>query len=1178
MSTITFYDYQNPSNVCQATGAAASSYTIKLEDGSLIVTAETSSIVFKDHIGNEINIATSPFIRRDIGAQGYGVQVKISITMKHVSGEIYTEDIFYPRGRTGGQFRNTTASVSLSWVFTSQSTTYRKYDVTDNYTGNIPMKTDCKQYETSDFSTMTLFLQYGPNRFTDIFTKTLSNNKNSYTEKLVNHNFYYYHSLAVDTQNTEAQVQSDLSSVFMNGILMGEPYIKVKEINDSDGKTFLHKKNDSITTWNGGSRLSTKIVSKGGRLTATTELNLHFDRNLKIFGKVFAFDELYPDPLKVMIDGLPGGFANETQVLSGDIVPKEYLFEKFYINSDLAGSFKTFQRDTVPTGQISTSIDTDTLDKNLDDISYKRLPFRGLNFTAIQMYHEPQTAVLEGITYATNGVYIGNVRDYRTKNRDGSYSYTYKKFNSYRYLELLVRCKTGSSATGLVTLECPSDSKQYNLSVTSEFKRVRIDLCSPVNKNSIVDIQDNPYPRFLITDATFTTNEQQERINGDYYGVSRVFRILIDNPNIEIKFDLATSEYGVYLLRNTFVKSNFLAERLSTSNPLKKVYTDKIVGQTITQYLGRRYWQVDVDGRNEEEWDWGYENQLEVRRSIKNFTDSLLKYHTGWKIKSYVQKGDIKTRSWYLNSVDGNMSWLGGDGVTFTTPGKYIYSDKINDEFSDVVLWLNQDTSLQSLSKDVLAQTVFDSINGNYVPYYDNPFENHVAKGSPLFMNLAASVVLRGRVHGIVLDKNTNQSLAGSQVKLEYVLNNQPTNRGTDTSDLQGIFYTKLPFGLGLKEHNVTNLSLTLKQIIQSAKQQRFVFKVRDVLKKQISAVENLLTKQLLVAFNKSNEDVSLLSLDTVDNPIATINQLYYLNDLASKFSGLNPVILNSNIKSNSFNNSNSFVLAEKADNILIVANLNSHDNENWYPYTTAIGKVDSKIFTISKYNSYSMSYESPEIYNTFVDQGTLKLRRTSLNLANTTNVPNSEIVTIVEKVAEDYHPVVVLPSNDILIIYKLEADTKKLYGKIYNSKNLSNQFLILDSADFSLNPSEIFSPSATLDSNQDLCKIVFYHETSLLYADFEVKNLLSKAVSTNVKLHYVAGNQKESNFKTGKVSYYSNETISLSAQKAAIISSTRQNKSDEVIVFFVDDNSDVNSVVIKPRMSTSKVRKYNGN
>ena len=47
---------------------------------------------------------------------------------------------------------------------------------------------------------------------------------------------------------------------------------------------------------------------------------------------------------------------------------------------------------------------------------------------------------------------------------------------------------------------------------------------------------------------------------------------MIDNKDIEIKFDPAASEYGVYLVRNVFVKSSFLAERLSSSNSIKKSF------------------------------------------------------------------------------------------------------------------------------------------------------------------------------------------------------------------------------------------------------------------------------------------------------------------------------------------------------------------------------------------------------------------------------------------------------------------------------------------------------------------------------------------------------------------------------------------------------------------------------
>ena len=181
MATTTFYEYQNSANICDANGVGTTTYTIDKDTGNILKTEETSSIVFKDHIGNEFKITTSPFVRP--GSLGFGIQVKISVFMKHVSGEIYTQDIFYPRGRTGSNFVNLTASSTITLNFNSISTTYRKYDVTETSSIQRPLRTDYKQYETSNFSTMTLDFQFGTNRFTDRFTKTLSNNKNSYPEK-----------------------------------------------------------------------------------------------------------------------------------------------------------------------------------------------------------------------------------------------------------------------------------------------------------------------------------------------------------------------------------------------------------------------------------------------------------------------------------------------------------------------------------------------------------------------------------------------------------------------------------------------------------------------------------------------------------------------------------------------------------------------------------------------------------------------------------------------------------------------------------------------------------------------------------------------------------------------------------------------------------------------------------
>ena len=1167
----TVYEYTNGTNTFLAEGYGEGGFA--RDNSGQFLYQKTMDLKISDHIGNVGSVVIT--IERGFSF-GSTPRLKIEVSGRHVSGEIKTEIAYINQEISG------IAAAGISWTMDSLSTTYLKYDIEEQSTEQLPLYSKYKQYETSIFSVFTFRVKYGL-RPDQTIILNLSNEKGSYPETLVDHKFEYSHNMVLRILKTppdEVRMTAGLLSVSMNKVPFRAPFI--------DGKGEVKgKSGESETVWDGFSGIRTTLVQRGEGVQLEQLNLLHYlDKNLLAHGLAFSFETEYNDSLQAILD--TGRDTYNLPMTNGNTGYSLYHFYKWQFFSLIAGSSSG---DTFPSN-IKMKLDNSFLTKNLDDSSYTRLPFRGLHFKGAKIYQKNLVPVIKGITTTSKGEYAGNIRDYRTKKPDGTFILTYKNFTSFRYLELNVKSKNGSESIGIVSIECPNDTKQYKIVASSEFQKVKIDLCAPINKTSLVDIQDNPYPRYSITELPFTTDDTQERINGDYFGISRVYRIVIDNENIEIEYDAVNSKYGVNLIRNKTVQYNFLAERLSGSNQLKKIYTDQIKDNIITQTFGRRYWQSDTDGRNEEEHDWGYitvinksndqKQTSEKPVTIKEFTDSLIKYHNGWVVANSTSKGERFTRSWYLNSYDGYMNWLGSDGITITAPGSYPETENtFSEDGYDLNIWIQRNSDELSRSTNIIAQTVFDELDGNFVPYYHCPFKNYSANipgDSKSYMYLTAAVILRGRIHGLVLDKDTNNYKVGSEVKLEYINENQTIDRGKGLSDDQGVFYSRIPYGLGLKEHNVINLSLTLKQIIESAKQQRFAFKVRDLVKNQISAIENILTKQLLVAFNKSTENVSVLSLDTIDNPIYKIDEIKYLNDDQNKLLGTNPFLINSNVKNNSFNNSNSFILAEKKDSIVIVANLNSHDTENWYPYTTKIDKKDSKILKSSVFNSYSISYQSPEIYNSYIESSVLKIRHVSLNLSNINEPPTANIIDITENVADDFSPVIVLPSNDVLVIYKLKDDAKKLYGKLYSNKNLSNQFLILDSSDFDSDPGDIVSPSVTVDNDKNLCKMVFYYKSSLLYVDFEIKNILSRTVSSNLKFHYVGGKQKESDFKTGKVSYYSEENISISSQRAAIVSSTRPNKTDEVIIFFVDDNNDINSIVIKPRMSTSKLRKYNGN
>lgn len=1170
MATITFTDTTRTSS-CGAIGSGSASYTISRTNGAIETKLEVSKIEFTDQFGNLMRIVPEPVVTRSNGF--YGIRIKVTVSITDTFGGYNEASRLVPSGQSGGQFQNYSYSVPISWNYSSRSTTAIKYDVTETTNQTSPLNTDYKQYETFTSTSCLAIVSIGPNPLTDRIVVTQATDQNN-IEKKVDHKFRYYHLLNV-SGNTNPIVLAELSSVTINSFRVDTPYNERKEINDKDGKSFRHVNGNSETTWNGGDLLRTKLDIPSGNASAFTDLTLYLDRNLRIFGRVNAFDKPYPDKLNVLIAGT-GIDPTVSAVVSGKITECKYLFEKFNIISDLRGSQKTFSRDTVPKSQISCKLDAGMLDTNLDDKTYTRLLFRGLHGLALNMKHAKEVPILQGIESVRPTGVVTNLRNYAPTNYG-----RFRNFNSYRYLELDVKSKNTSNQSGVVTITClPIDTKTYPIEATPQFQRYRIDLCSPTNKTSIVDVQDNPYPRLLATDNTFTTVASQERTNSDYFGITRLTRIEIDNPNIEIKYNLATNDFGVYLVENVATLSNFFGP---FPNNLVKVNTDKIRNNQTTTYYGKRHWQVDVDGRNEEEWDWGFEytgnSTVEVQRTIKQFADSLTTNHTGWTVQRLISPTTTDRYS-YLNSDTGRMVWLGGDGITFTKPGKYSFGKDFSDPNTDIQVWIRKNQSVSGTHTNVIAQTLFDSINGDYVPDYNDPFESYTPDDGSVkrWLNLGTGVILRGQAHGLVLDPASNKSKNNSEVSIRYVANNAANNRGTALSDAQGIFYTGTPYGFGLKNHEIQNNSYIGNLLVFSSKQQRFVFKVRDLTKKQISASENKLTNQIFVVYNKNNDLVSSISMDTIDNPFVYYSDIYYLNDTNAKFIGQNPVVVSSNTKNNLFNNSNTFVLAEKTDNVIITANLHADDSKNWYPYFSNLGKQDSFILPVSKFNSYAVANSSPELFNTFMDNGVLKLRVVNINLSNPTKSPVPYIYSIDIDAADDFSQVVCLPSGDNLIVFKIKSDVKKLYGRIFNNGYLSERFVIVNSSTFAIIPQEVYSPNAVFDSKLNLVKIIFFHGSSIIYAECDLVNLLSKTSINLNKYHHVVGNQKESDYVPNIVSYYSTENISLSAQKAGLISSSRLNKTDEVIVFYQDNNNLINSVVIKPYKYTSKIKVYNGN
>lgn len=1224
----TFTDLLNGTNVCKAEGVLTAILVVDQSTGALKFQGE-SLAQFIDHIGNKATIILTPKVLT--GFPGFpgssSVYIELYFGMTHVSGEIYEE-----RRRIYGSTSFFSVSASISWSFDSLSTTQRKYTVNETSL-KFPLETNYYQFETSNFSIFNLIVSYGKLP-TDRISKTLTNGKNDYIEKLVDHKFFYRNLINVQMiDGEEVTVINNLNYVTLNGIPITEPYIVRKEKNDQEGRLFTNKFNESITVWDGLSSVNSRVVARGkGSFPLETNLDLYYDRNLKVLGRVFAFDKPYPDKLKAIVSGLGGSQKSELNVIDGKLETEKYLFEKFNITSLVIGKFKEFSRDTIPTSNITMTINTKSLNENLDDTSYNRFPFRGHHFKALTLFQVPEVLISDGIRTDNSGNYIGTLRDYKTKRPDGSIIYTYKNFNSYRYLDLSVKSKTGQNISGTVTLELPNDTKKYRISATKDFTKQKIDLCAPINKSSIADTQDNPYPRLFLPDSNFTTDEKQEVINGDYYGVSRVYSISIDNPDIEIKYDASKKDFGVYLSRKSFVYSNFLAERLSPSNPIKKIYTDVFSRTNKFEYKGRRYWQYDIDGRNEEEWDWGYINSIELKRTIKNFSDSLIKYHSGWATTSLVPKGDISNKTNYLNSEDGLLYWLGSDGVTITNPVskiQYGYPVDFQDRDSNYIVWIKKDNSYNSQYRDILAQTIFDSINGNFVPYYDNPFDTGKSDSPPYYMVLGAAVVLRGRMHGLILDNKTNNIKVGSGVSISFPINNEKADRGKDITDEQGIFYTEEPFGFGLKEHDFINELYKAKQIIESAKQTRLAIKFTELLTLRspfISASASKIINEILVLLGESylpldpNSSISEKKDDKLNgnfriynvDPMSSRSYDFGISDKKDPIIDWYPKIVNQNTNENTDFKifTETYKFKDTQENInpqTLVFNNRAIDDKNSWSYYDNLNVRIAKLTGNTENNSIAISPIAKDIYVLGIFKNSLILQITNFDLVKKSleestdkNLANNEIRSLLidgEKLSDldaklftnlntdakelkainKFYSVVSIDLNNLLLIYSLLDEKNKLYFKKYNNNILSERELLFDISQFVTSSNySVSNLDCIYDNVYKLFRIIFVLSANdsdfkhLIYTEFDFNS--GTIVKPSV-FHYIAGDYDKNIFNSNLHVYNDPFAVKLPFHKPALVINESHYQKGQISIFYVDIDRKLFSINLVPFKSLTNPR-----
>ena len=352
--------------------------------------------------------------------------------------------------------------------------------------------------------------------------------------------------------------------------------------------------------------------------------------------------------------------------------------------------------------------------------------------------------------------------------------------------------------------------------------RLKLDTGSSLSGSEVNAIDDYP---------------EDEASNELYYGVSRVAKIALDSNNIdvgEMKLirDNSLSNFVIAGNKNTFnLKTKFIvAENASTGVP------------TETEYFTRRFWQQSTDARDEEEGDitWQHttsatlDNWTLFPRTISQFCDEInakdvyvaprwlnpsnpaseIIRHPGWKATK-VEKalfGGIEP-IWkeallfpdYLNSDSGYASWIYGGGLLALPSGKNTGSGTTY--FSAIDVSFNQ-------IKNILAQTIFHRINGDFPPgkpdlFGNTSLLNEDGTKQESTLHLRGGLIVRGPGHGLILPSAESTPDQLRQATLIQRTTGDPVNAGSDETDAEGFYETGSPYGK-------TNLSHVI-QVSESA-------------------------------------------------------------------------------------------------------------------------------------------------------------------------------------------------------------------------------------------------------------------------------------------------------------------------------------------------------------------------
>lgn len=533
------------------------------------------------------------------------------------------------------------------------------------------------------------------------------------------------------------------------------------------------------------------------------------DRNVSVIGRTRAWSASYPDSLSVVVTGFDGSSRtiSGTGSMSGSDTFVDYSTTTVLVDPDNGSNTLTTSLDDVP-ASISCAITSASLTAVGEASTETRCMFRGFRFNGWSL------------AYATTRSIAGTGNDRLFAPWEG--------MSGYRYLDIQIKAQSGTNVAGTFEItDFHGNTKTWNITAaTTSYAVVTIDLCSPdswsVSALPLTDGKDNPYPRKNTASASYAGSES---VDSAYWGVTSCQRLRIATGAIDIGTTTLKQD-----TTNGFTNSHYVPSGLGYEH---ERITPAIVAEagTTTYYYSRRFWQQKNDGRDEEESDYWWQKTVGGATGVTtysvtplsisdlagqvNASDDSIVRHPGWTATNSVAYPGSGTcsvsqpplRNCFLNGGTGISTWLYGGGI-LATPNATSGTDFAY--------------GFEIAAGSVTAQTLFDSINGDFIPDLFDPFDVNGGTDSALYLPFGA--ILRGPAHGIVFDNAGDPATTGT-VTLQ--LSSDSSSRGTDsTFDAIGNYQTGSPFGLGKANHSIViGASSVGVNPMYSAKRQRAVFR-----------------------------------------------------------------------------------------------------------------------------------------------------------------------------------------------------------------------------------------------------------------------------------------------------------------------------------------------------------------